>query len=337
MLLHLPASCYGTNGYYMMDVTGQPCFLSDSGTCTTCKLQVDDNEAIKCFRCLNNFHGLCKKAPNQICNKSLLVLFLQKSTKKNFVWYCDVCITEIELNGTDSRVSQSSKIKDLEGKIDLLDAKISSISDVLAPSGNLIPGIAPSNGTNSGNNVWQNSSKVTILKSNIVGSPNLDGLEKRIMGEQIEVTNSKRNAQGDVVITCPNSAAADKVKSLANELLPQHTVKDPLIKYSWINVVGFENNHSPDYVFELLVKNNLVFDSIRGKTIEQAKEFLEVKVVKPCRKNPHLYRALLKVSQSVRQVIKLGKDKLRIGLYQCRVYDQAQQVKRCNRCQRYGH
>ena len=34
---------------------------------------------------------------------------------------------------------------------------------------------------------------------------------------------------------------------------------------------------------------------------------------------------------------KLGNDKLRIGLYSCRVYDQAPQIRRCNKCQNFGH
>ena len=39
-------------------------------------------------------------------------------------------------------------------------------------------------------------------------------------------------------------------------------------------------------------------------------------------KNQFVYRALVKVSNAIRGIISRGNDKLRIGLYNCRVYDQ---------------
>ena len=114
-------------------------------------------------------------------------------------------------------------------------------------------------------------------------------------------------------------------------------MKDPLVKYSWLNVVGFKSNHSIGTVYDLLIKNNYVFEFLKGKEPTVAKDFLEVKAVKPCNNNPQLFRTLIKVSSAIRQVIKRGKDTLRIGLYSCRVYDQSSQVRRCNKCQLFGH
>ena len=105
----------------------------------------------------------------------------------------------------------------------------------------------------------------------------------------------------------------------------------------WINIVGFETNHSTDTVFDLLVKNNYILECLVGKTKEDASEFLEVKHVKPCLKNQFVYRALVKVSNAIRGIISRGNGKLCIGLYSCRVYDQSPQVRRCNKCQNFGH
>ena len=319
-----------------MASTDQPCYISDNGSCITCKVAIDDNEVLQCFSCSKNFHALCKNTGNQICNKSLLTLLLQRSTKKNFVWYCDNCLTRLELNNAESKSSQSEKVEALENKIDLLTEKVNTISNALAPLDNSAP-LQINRGQKRTPNVWKNTSKVTILKNNLSGAPNLQQLEQRVVDDGIEVTSSKRTPGGDFIITCPTSSAANKVKALANTLLPDHVVKDPHVKYSWINVVGFETNHSLDDVFKMLVNNNYVFESLKGKTIEHAAEFLEVKLVKPCLKNPNIYRALLKVSNSLRAVIKRGQDKLRIGLYNCQVYDQAPQIRRCNKCQRFGH
>ena len=315
-----------------------PFQLKTDGSCQSCNDEVQDNEIIKCFRCKLNFHALCKGS-NAICNKSLLVLYQQKSTKKNFVWFCDICLTEMEINETESMSSHARKFDDLENKIGLLSAQLSSISDTLSANQQAHQ-VSESTATFQpalvNSNPWQNTSKVTIMK-NSLGPPDLGQLEQRIVNEQIQVSNSKRNNNGDIVITCPTSTAANKIKELATELLPQHTVKDPSVKYSWVNVVGFEINHSPDSAYELLVKNNIIFESLKGLTHSEAKDFLEVKAVKPCAKNQNVYRALIKVSTALRQLIKRRDDKLRIGLYSCRVYDQTPQVKRCNKCQRFGH
>ena len=308
-------------------------FRVNAGKCNSCVGQIDDNEVMTCFRCKENFHAVCNGS-NVICNKSLLALYHQRSTKRNFVWYCDCCLTQLELVTTESQSSLSPKVRDIENKLDLLTAKVSSITDILAPSSTTA---LPQGNSHFSNSVWQNTSRITILKNSLSGSPDLEQLEKRIVDGHIAITNSKRNHKGDVIITCPTSAAANKVKELANEVLPDHTVNDPLVKYSWINVVGFETNHSSDAIFDLLIANNSAFESLKGKTQEDVAEYLAVKVVKPCLKNPSVYRALIKVSKSLREVIKLGKDKLRIGLYLCTVYDQAPQIRRCNKCQKYGH
>ena len=48
------------------------------------------------------------------------------------------------------------------------------------------------------------------------------------------------------------------------------------------------------------------------------------------------YQAVVKVTDSVRELIRKGGDKLLIGLYSCRIYDQVS-PKRCNKCQHFGH
>ena len=49
-------------------------------------------------------------------------------------------------------------------------------------------------------NVWQNTSKVMIMKGNL-GSANLEELEQKNIGEEIQVTNSRRKVNVDIVTT----------------------------------------------------------------------------------------------------------------------------------------
>ena len=298
--------------YFAFDANMSEPFKIKDGKCSSCEEQVDDNEVMTCFFCKIHFHAICKGS-NAICNKSLLVLIHQKSTKRNFTWYCDSCLTNLEVDVTSSHASHMQKVTDLEDKIDALNTKVSSITNIL--TGNP-PALSSSISDTShsglrsnghGNNIWQNTSKVMIMRNNL-GSANLAQLEERVIDEQIQVTNSKRNVNGDIVITCPTSTAAKKIKDIAAELLPGHTVKDPLVKFSWINVVGFESNHSLDTIHDLLVKNNMFFEFLKGKQLPEVKDFQEVKAVKPCLKNPRIFRALIKVSISLRQVIERGQD-----------------------------
>ena len=96
-----------------------PYQLLDDGKCHSCSSQVDDNEIIKCFQCKAGFHAVCDGS-NDICNKSLLVLYKQKSSKRNFTWFCDKCLTHLEAIDTEAQTSQTRKVDDLEKKIDIL-------------------------------------------------------------------------------------------------------------------------------------------------------------------------------------------------------------------------
>ena len=202
----------------------------DGGICKQCKLQVEDNEVIKCFKCSTDFHALCKTASSMICNKSLLNVFMQRSTKRNFIWVCDTCLTEVELMNTESQVSESTKVKVLENKIDLLFAKVDSLSDVMTANNSNANSPVIAGQAVQTSNPWKNTSKVTIMKNSLESSLDLGQLEKRIVHDKVQVTSSKRNKKGDIIITCPNSTSASQVKNLAAELLPDHTVSDPSIK-----------------------------------------------------------------------------------------------------------
>ena len=109
-----------------------PYQLTSDGKCKSCNTQVEDHEILKCFKCKSNYHCLCNGS-SAICNKSLLTLYLQKSTKKNFKWFCDVCLTQLEINETETMTSHTQKVNDLENKIDMLSAQVSSITDILVP------------------------------------------------------------------------------------------------------------------------------------------------------------------------------------------------------------
>jgi hypothetical protein len=56
----------------------------------------------------------------------------------------------------------------------------------------------------------------------------------------------------------------------------------------------------------------------------------------PMKDRDNLYQAVIRVSESIRDQIKLNGDRLCIGINSCPVFDRFF-IKRCNRCQSYHH
>ena len=73
-------------------------FLVKNGSCATCENKVQASSIIECDSCAAKFHAVCSSTTkqNKICNETLLKNFSQNSTKDNFKWYCNVCLTLYE-------------------------------------------------------------------------------------------------------------------------------------------------------------------------------------------------------------------------------------------------
>ena len=97
------------------DIVTPMFLLSNEGTCTTCNCECKDDSIIECNKCNLKFHALCNIATplNCICNKSFLNLFKQRSTRKNFIWCCDCCMTTMEINSVKT---DNQRITQLEEK-----------------------------------------------------------------------------------------------------------------------------------------------------------------------------------------------------------------------------
>ena len=105
----------------------------------------------------------------------------------------------MEVMLTEGQVSQSQRVDGLEAKIDHLTNEVSSITNILSQGqSSNVSNLQQNQGGN--RNIWQNTSKVMIMKNNL-GTPNLAQLEERVVGEQIQVTNSRTNKNGDIIIS----------------------------------------------------------------------------------------------------------------------------------------
>ena len=94
--------------------------LDLDGKCKSCAQPALLAEIINCCSCSKDFHAVCSLTSDRseaICNPSFFKLFRSSTTKANFKWFCDSCLTNFELNRAttlDERFSViANQIKDM--------------------------------------------------------------------------------------------------------------------------------------------------------------------------------------------------------------------------------
>ena len=106
-------------------------FVVKSGTCSTCDGKVQSTAVITCKLCNDIYHAVCPRSTkqNKICNETLLKSYSQNSTKDNFMWYCDTCLT---MNEHDTKCSLQEKLNAILLKFDLLSSTLNSVKNEVA-------------------------------------------------------------------------------------------------------------------------------------------------------------------------------------------------------------
>ena len=102
--------------------------ISSEGECESCKDKAKEKEVIECRHCDKKFHALCNISDksNKICNTTFFGLYL--TTKPNFKWSCDECLTREEENKAsslhDQMVLLTRSVQNLEKKVNTPDEQI---------------------------------------------------------------------------------------------------------------------------------------------------------------------------------------------------------------------
>ena len=120
--------------------------LDGDGKCPKCDLLSVGGEHLQCFSCNNYFHVISgsSSAEEKVATKTTINNYNNPSTKNNFVFFCDRCLTEMEISRSES---DTKRINLLEGKMADMDQKVVEIMALLkAPSTNraVEPAKAPS-------------------------------------------------------------------------------------------------------------------------------------------------------------------------------------------------
>ena len=322
--------------------------LDNHGNCSTCGKLSIESEHVKCFSCDNLFHVVCSSSSpeEKVATKTAVESFLKGSTKKNFQFFCDGCLTSLEVNKADVN---SQRINLLETKMDTIDSRLEEICAMLkSKPAKLSEAPVKPRAPPEVKNMWNDTERLSSAKAPpsaavLVVPKTLDQrvqvenkwiVEKTVVENQIPLKETFTNRTGDLVLVCESTEQRDELKNLVHNAKQDISMTTPKAKEHSITIVGMCREYSAEEVKNLIKQQNFLIK--RFAEANNLDEHLKVHSVKPTRNNGENFQAFASVSQTLREGFKKGRDKLIIGVTSCKIYDRTQ-TKRCNTCQRFGH
>ena len=319
--------------------------LDGNGKCSACQKDSVDGEHIKCFDCKELFHVVCTSAgpDDKVANITTIRNFLLASTKDNFHFYCDKCLTNMEIRKTETN---NERISNLEGKMSGIDKQLDEIKKLL--SGKSKTGAVQGGDTPPRENLWSNKERLQTVrapepKARLVISKDMDAnknletrktIEKVLIENEISLAETHQNKDGDLVLTCESKAAREELKQLVQTASQEIVMSSPTPKQESISIVGLSNEYTKDEMLKCIVTQNGFVKQFA--TLNKIDDHIKIHVIKPLRNKPDTFQAFASVSPVLREGLRHHKDKLIIGIVSCKIYDR-QQVQRCNNCQHFGH
>ena len=336
--------------------------LDRQGKCTTCLAKAKDAEIIQCEVCEFYFHGVCDsedgKGQNRIAVQSHLKLFKQASTKKNFSWKCDKCLTISEQNQAATVKESISQfmIQFTEFKnqlpVQIKEIVKSEMENLTASQTDEFNKLAENISTQSEATSWNNSAKVQEiiqesrnidkvqwpdLRESLIVKPDADGnpidpakVKKIIVDNGVAVDKVVVSSSGDTFINLPNPKSREKLQPL----LQRDNDNDVFLlkkKLPQISILEVTDDLSKEDIKKGLLGLN---ESI-GNLANNGQE-LSVVYTKAPPQGKEFHQVIVRVSPDIRKSIKAAGNKVHLSDKVCRVKDNFH-VKRCNKCQDFGH
>ena len=334
--------------------------LDIQGKCQTCLAKANNSEMIRCDTCQFYFHAICDSVDGNsdgIAKKTHLNLHKQASTKKNFLWKCDRCLTISEHN---EAASVKEMVKDLidrfanlenqlQTQVSQLELQVSthiksqvseefkkltaSQSEEFQKLNDSVSNKVP-DPVESVPSVWNNNQKLEEIKSALLikskdGVPVNSDSVKQIMRENgIPVKKMVVTSTGDTFINLPNKQSRDKLKPL---IPATNDVVELKSKLPTVNLHDVTEDLSKDQIRQSLCSQNEVI----GNLVNAGEELTVIYTRQP----PHgkdFYKVTVRVSPKIRNAMKTMGDRVYLSSGTCKIKDSFH-IRRCNKCQSYGH
>ena len=271
--------------------------------------------------------------------------FSAASTKSNFKFFCDKCLTELEISKAST---EHQKINLLETKVNSMESKLDEITTLLKNNQNKQPRNSDSKPTLKPNTIWQDKEKLATVKAPVPRSvlvvkntndvekdcSNLSKVEAAMKDNDISVSQSYKNKSGDLVVVCETKDIRDELKNIVSSSNTEMILNAPSERRPSITIVGLPKEYSKDELIQMLaMQNGFIKQFAKSNDIN---EHIQIFSVRPLKNNPDKFQIFANVSNTLRDGFRYFKDKVTLGLSSCRVYDRYY-IKRCNNCQEFGH
>ena len=316
--------------------------IGDDSTCGGCNITPLQDQCVQCFTCNGVFHAICAitNTETHLGSKTMVKTFLAASTKSNFKFFCDECLTILEVNLAKT---ESQRINGLEKQINKMENQLFEVIKLLKKNVN-----APGMKEHRPASIWHDKEKLKTIKApppksvlvikkdedHILNEDKQNKVEKTIRDNNISVSKSYQNKEGDTIVVCDDKDNRDKLKNLVSTSNEEITLNAPKEKRSSITIVGLRQEYSKEELLQMLVLQN---GFIKGfSSANDIKDHIEINSIRPLRNNSERFQAFVNVTKVFREGLNHFGNKVSIGLGTCKIYDRYY-IKRCNNCQHFGH
>ena len=343
------------------------------GRCEACSSeeQIGCNEVIQCYWCKDSFHAI--NCIDDSCNVSAPTAFTNHLSPAvnntspydkrfgRFLFTCNDCVTYEEKRRA---AAASDRVELLDIKIDsfkrefkeelgelkqLLKAQLTP-NKVALKEVELERSESPPVSDNQSNDIlWsqrvENLKHLVTLKKKTQSdgtpmSPEL--LEKTCADSGASVVKTfSLGVSNDTAVVCNSRKDAEKLIGKIEDTLPGHDAELVAARKPEINIVGLVRKYDKEDLKDFLIKQNPEIANLyENKATALDDKHISVLSVTPLKSykgtEPSLYKATVRISNLIREMIHSQGDRVYIGSNSLKVYSSFY-IPRCYNCQKFGH
>ena len=143
------------------------------------------------------------------------------------------------------------------------------------------------------------------LQDNDEEKSRMKAISKVVMQDKVSISKSYKKKNSETVIVCDSKQIVDNLKQSIKKVAPGIEMKSPNIRKHTIVVVGFDDNCTEDDLVDTLVDQNYFLKAFFATN--KVNDHLKLLDIKPLRRDPELFQAILKVSKQLRLLLERKK------------------------------